>query len=318
MFLWPQALALLLAAPLVVWWYRRGRRPPARAVAYHPDLALLARAIPAGAGRARRHLPAALYLAALLAAVVALARPTLPVPEAHPQAGIVLALDVSISMQASDVAPSRIAAAVSALRAFVHDLPAGTRIGLVTFAGYATLVVPLTDDHDRVLAAVSTPQLGRGTVIGEALLASLEAFPSLDERRALGDDPRSFATIVLLSDGANRGGVPPLQALEEVIAQEVTVHTVGVGSSTSPGGGGAGPFGGSYSFDETTMRTIADRSGGRFAFVDSSEELHDVYRELSRALAWRVRRDEATAVASLAAAVLLAASVAVAGAWRRL
>jgi Ca-activated chloride channel homolog len=316
-FLWPQVLLLLLAAPLLVWWYRRGRRPPARAVSYHPDLALLARAVPAGRGRARRHLPAALYLAALLLAVVALARPTLPVPEAHPQAGIVLALDVSISMQATDVSPSRIAAAVVALEGFVRELPPGTRVGLVTFAGYATLAVPLTDDHDRVLQAVRTPQLGRGTVIGDALLASVGAFAPLEERRASGEDPRSLATVVLLSDGANRGGTPPLVALDEVIAQQVTVHTIGVGSAASGGGDGFGAFGGAMRFDETTLRTIAERSGGRFAFVDSAEELGDVYRDLSRAVAWRVRRDEATAVAALAAAVLLATSMGLAGLLRR-
>jgi Ca-activated chloride channel homolog len=152
-FLWPWLLALLLLAPLLVWLYRRGLKPPAESALVHPDLALIAQASLSGR-RWLRHLPALLYLAAILVAVVALARPTIAVPEAHPQAGIVLALDISLSMRAADVEPSRIDAAKSALKVFVHDLPKGARAGLVTFAGYATLVVPLTDDHERIVQAV--------------------------------------------------------------------------------------------------------------------------------------------------------------------
>jgi Ca-activated chloride channel homolog len=308
-FLWPWLLALLLLAPLLVWLYRRGLKPPAESALVHPDLALIAQASLSGR-RWLRHLPALLYLAAILVAVVALARPTIAVPEAHPQAGIVLALDISLSMRAADVEPSRIDAAKSALKVFVHDLPKGARAGLVTFAGYATLVVPLTDDHERIVQAVDFVQLGRGTVIGEAMLESLKAFPSLEERQGFGADPQRFATIVLLSDGANRGGVHPFTALEEVKRQQVTVHTIGVGSPASgPVPGAPEGMQAMMRFDETTLRTIAEESGGRFAFVDSAEELHNVYRELGQALVWRFRRDEATALASLAAAALLLASL---------
>ena len=310
-FIWPYLLAVLLALPLLLLVHRRLLKPPARAVLHHPDVDLLAQAAASGR-RWTRRLPALAYFAAVALALVAMARPTMAVPEADPHAGIILALDVSRSMLADDVAPTRIEAARDAMAVFVENLPAGTRIGLVTFAGYASLVVPLTDDHQRVLQAVEVIYLGRGTVIGSALIESLRALPSLEERLALGGDPRSYATIVLLSDGANRGGVSPSVAIQDVIVQQVTVHTIGVGNASSAYNQQYDPFGGfgfSMQFDESTLRMIAEQSGGRFAMVESADELNDVYRDLSRALAWRIRRDEATGVAALAAALLLFASV---------
>ena len=315
-FLWPWVLALLLPVPALIWLYRRWLHPPARAAVVHPDLALLALAGARGR-RAPRHLPALLYLGACLLALLALARPTLPVPEAHPGAGIILALDVSLSMQAADIRPNRFEAARDAIRAFVNEVPAGTRIGLVTFAGYAVLAVPLTGDHERILKTVDLLRMDFGTVIGDALRTSYQALPSLEDRLALGDDPRDFATIVLMSDGRNRGGVHPLTILPEVREQRIRVHTVGVGTNTD------GPIPGfptrwqdAARFDEPTLRSIAEETGGRFIFVDSASELSGVYRDLSRSLVWRIGRSEATAFGALAAAALLIVSLAL-GEFRR-
>ncbi|HEX7022595.1 MAG TPA: VWA domain-containing protein [Trueperaceae bacterium] len=313
-FLWPWALALLLLLPLLAWLYRRGRKRPARAVVLFPEL-------PAQTSlqglRWSRHLPAILYLGACLLAFLAVARPTFAVPEPHPLAGIMLALDISRSMQATDIQPSRFDAARAALKAFVQDLPASTRVGLVTFSSYATTVVPLTTDHQRLLDAVDLLHLGFGTAIGEGLLQSLTALPSLEEREKLADDPSKLAAIVLLSDGQNRTGIDPMEAVQEVKEQQVTIHTVGVGS---PGGGPIPGFGGRFSaaarFDGATLRALSEQTGGRFVLVDSAQELHDVYRALSRSLAWRTKRDEVTAAVSLAAAALLLASLGLSG-WRR-
>lgn len=302
-FLWPWALALLVAVPLLVWLYRKGLRPPAQAVALHPDLALLARA----ASRSRwRHGPAALYLTACGLALLAVARPALPVPEAHPSAAIILALDSSWSMRADDIQPTRLDAAKAAVHAFLDDVPRNTRVGLVTFGYSANVVSPPTTDHERLRRAVELMTLQRGTAIGDALLASMSALPTLAEREAVGE-PESLATIILLSDGQNRGGIDPLEALAEVRRNRITVHTVGVGTtagSTSPG------FGRAFRFDEATLRRIASETDGRYVFVDSASDLHDVYRDLGRALAWRMVPEEATALASLGAAVLLLAGLA--------
>lgn len=139
-FLWPSALFLLLLVPLLVFGYRRGLTPKAASAVLHPDLAALARA----SARRRdpsRHLPALFFLLALILGIVALARPTIPILQADPRAAIVLALDVSRSMRATDVLPSRFEAAREALKVFIRELPQGVCIGLVTFSRAATEVV---------------------------------------------------------------------------------------------------------------------------------------------------------------------------------
>jgi Ca-activated chloride channel family protein len=309
-FLWPWLLALLLALPLPVILYRRSRRrgAPSGPALLHPEVALAARAA-AGGRRWPRHLGAVLYLLAIAAALVAIARPTLAIPEANPGAGIVLAIDVSRSMEARDIHPNRFEAAREAVRAFVESVPTGTRIGLVTFAGYATQVVPLTDDHARLLHTVDLLRMDFGTAIGEGLVTSVATLPSLSERERLGV-PEQLGTVILLSDGRSFGGIPPLIALEIAKEQRVTVHTIGVGSVTDgPIPGIPEAYWSQAGFDEETMRAIAAETGGRYVFVDSADQLRTVYRRLSRALVWRVRRDEATGLAALAAALLLALSL---------
>ncbi|UCH25815.1 MAG: VWA domain-containing protein [Trueperaceae bacterium] len=314
--LWPWIIALFALTPLVLWLYRRALTPPSKSNLYFGDLALVERAGAEG-GALRRHLPALSYLGACALALLALARPTWPIPEVHPQAGIVLALDVSRSMLARDITPNRFEAAREALKALIEDLPAGTRVGLVTFAGYATLVSPLTDDHQRLLRSVDLLRTDFGTVIGDALLTSTSAFANVEVRQALGD-PQDFATIILLSDGRNFGGVHPLTALAEVKRQRVTVHTIGVGST------GNGPIPGippqyqfAARFDEKTLRTVAEETGGSFVFVDSARELQNIYRDLGRALAWRTRQVEISALGALTAAIILLFSLGLAEARRQ-
>lgn len=308
-FLWPWALAVLALVPLLVWLYRRNMRPPAKTAALHPDLVLLSSAAKRGS-RAARHWPALFYLVACMFAFVALARPTFAVPEANPQAGIMLALDVSRSMQGMDVEPSRFEAARAAVKTFVQGLPNGTQVGLVTFAGYATQVVPPTDDHERLLEAVDLLRMDFGTVIGDAMIASMRALPDLETRQGMSDDPSSLATIILLTDGRNFGGVEPLVALNRVKEQQITVHTIGVGSATEGDIPGIPPqYQFAARFDESILRTIAEETNGEYVFVDSAGELKSVYRALSRSLVWRFQREEATAVGALAAALLLCLSV---------
>ncbi len=304
-FLWPWVLTLLALIPFVVWAYLRARKLPARAVVFHPNLSLVSRSI---SSTWRLHLPAFLYFSAATLAVIALARPTVNVPQIDPQAGIILALDISRSMRTQDIEPSRFEAARAAIRTFVETLPEGTRIGLVAFASYATRVVPITDDHEHLLKAVDALSMARGTAIGEAMLESLESFPTLQEREASGE-PERLATIILLSDGRNRNGIDPLLALEEVKKARVTVHTIGVGNPNAVLPPGSEGFSG---FNEADLRTIAEETGGQFVFADSAQALSKVYQDLSRALKWRVGQDEASAVAALVAAVLLTLSVALA------
>lgn len=315
-FFWPWLLGLLLCIPLLIWLYHRYVSKTAKSALLHPDLALIAQV---EKGRHfKRHLPALFYMGAFIFALLAFARPTMTVPEAHPSAGIVLAMDISRSMQAMDIEPNRFEAAKVALKAFVKNLPEGTRVGLVTFAGYATPVVPLTDNHEQLLEAVDYLRMDFGTVMGDAMLESINTLPSLEERQNLGDDPQRYATVILLTDGRNFGGIDPLEALQEVKNQQVTVHTIGVGTlgdAYIPGIPMEYQF--AARFDEKTLRTVAEETDGRFVFVDSAKELSDVYKDLSRTLVWRTGREEVTGFGTLLAALFLFVSLSLAEFRRR-
>lgn len=308
-FLWPWMLPLLLALPLLVWLYRRAMRPPSKSVALHPDVALLARA----AARRRRwtaHVAAAFYLAACGLALAAMARPTIPVPRVDERAGIMLAIDLSRSMAANDIAPSRFEAARRALKTFVRALPAGARVGVVAFSSYATTVVPLTADHQRVLDAVDLLTLGRSTAIGDGIMKAIQDLPPLVERQKGGADPAKLATIVLLSDGRNRTGVDPLAAAAEAKNQHIVIDTVGVGTD-QPGAFNRGynQFGYAGQFDERTMRAIASETGGTYVFVSSAGKLNNVYRRLGKTVAWSWHKQEASGLVALAAAAALVFSM---------
>jgi Ca-activated chloride channel homolog len=307
-FLWPWILTFLFFVPVLVWLYQRSLKARATTALLYPEVTLLAKL----KSQWRKHFAAALYLTAFILTIIALARPTLLFPKVDPQGGIMLALDISRSMRTTDISPSRFEAAKAAIRSFVETLPEGARVGLVTFGGYASLAVPLTDDHDHLLEEVDILSMIRGTAIGDGLLESLTALPDLETREASGEDPQRLATIILLSDGRNRNGVNPLEALTEVTAQRVTVHTVGVGSEA------ANNVDGMSGFDETALRRIADETGGEYIFVDSAEKLQDVYRNLGNAVAWGWERDEISAFGALLAGSLLAISLVLSGLRRQL
>ena len=238
-FIWPWALLLLLLLPLLIWGYLRLLPRRARAAAIHPDLALLARA----QGRAsplRRHLPAALYLTAVGLALLAVSRPQAALPLPDNRTAIMLVIDVSRSMRASDITPSRFEAAQAAARTFIKSLPAGSRVGLASFSGSSLLNVPPTSRHDQVLAAIDDLTLGSRTAIGDGLIVGLEALPERGTD-APPSGQRPPAAIVLLSDGRSNFGVDPLTAASQVKAQGVKVYTVGLGK-VDVSAQGSGPF----------------------------------------------------------------------------
>jgi Ca-activated chloride channel homolog len=303
MFLWPWMLLLVSFIPLSIWLYRR--KKSTKAVLLYPYFSLVTSL---GKKQRSRYVTAFLYGAAIFLAIFAVARPVFNVPQIDPQAGIVLALDVSRSMRTPDVEPNRFEAAREAVRTFIKELPDDARVGLVTFSDYVTEAVPITDDHEHVLQAVDLLTLGAGTAIGDAMLESLASFPSLEERDALGQ-PERLATLILLSDGKNYSGVEPLEALEELKAQHITIHTIGVGNPDADMGFG---FTGGGGFDEESLRIIASETGGQFMFADSSHTLSEAYRDIKKTLLWKVGRDEASAAAALLAAVFLMSSIVIA------
>lgn len=304
----------LLMLPVLAWLYWRGLRPPAEAVVLHPDTALLK-----SAQRGRSvwgFIPPILYFLALAVGLFALARPTFPVFQADPKAAIVLAVDISRSMQATDVAPSRFEAARAALRTFLHELPEGARVALVTFSRNATTVVPLTTDRHKLLDAVDLLELDFGTAIGDAILESMTALPSLQERKEA-KNPRDLANIILLTDGRSVAGIDPLAAAAKANEEQIRINTIGIGRITDgPVPGLPQQYALAAQFDEPTLRSIAQQTEGQYFYVTSLGSLRAAYRNLTKDMNWKVRRDEATGMFALGAALFLMLSMALSQ-WRR-
>lgn len=179
-FLWPDALWLLLLLPLLIllyWWLLARKKKNAVRFA---NLAMVRQAVGAG-GRWRRHLPPLLFLFALAAMIGSIARPVAVITLPSDHRMVVLAMDVSLSMRAVDVQPSRIVAAQNAARTFVADQPRGTKIGVVAFAGTATLVQAPTHNKEDILGAIDRFKLQRATAVGSGILVSLSAiFPDME------------------------------------------------------------------------------------------------------------------------------------------
>src|SRR5438552_2731492 len=171
-FLWPDLLWLLLALPALVAAYLYALRRRKKSAVHYASLMLVRDAITRGQAL-RRHLPPLLFLLAMIAAILAMARPTATVTLLSSRMTLILAVDVSLSMRAADVSPNRISAAQAAAKSFIEELPRNLRVGIVEFAGTASLVQSPTDNREDLLAAVDRFQLQRGTATGSGLILSL-------------------------------------------------------------------------------------------------------------------------------------------------
>ena len=249
-FEWPLALVMLLAVPLVLGVYLLAMRRRRKQAVSYSSVALLRSVLPRRA-RWRRHLPLGALLASLGMLCVASARPQMVQDVPTARTAIILALDVSRSMCATDVDPNRITAAQRAARDFVDELPSGTRLGLVVFSGYAQLAVPPTTDRELLASAIDALTTGRGTAIGAAMLKSLDAIAEVNaEVKPVGDaagtgQPGSPAPpaqkpgtagfvpdiVVLLTDGANTRGITPVDAIPYAVDRRVRVYTIGFGTT---------------------------------------------------------------------------------------
>ena len=249
-FAWPFVLPALLAVPvlLVAYWWLLRRAPAARRPVLerrpHPGRA-------PSRGAWRRHLPVALLLSALALLGLAAARPQVKADVPVSASSVILAVDVSGSMCATDVDPNRLSAAQDAVRDFVRRQDDGTRIGLVAFAGFAQLVVEPTTDHDELTNAIDSLTTGRGTAIGAAILKSVDAIAQINpdvpptdlglEPGAPGGPggsgdpapraPNAPEIVVLLTDGANTLGIAPVEAARSAAERGVRVYPIGFGTT---------------------------------------------------------------------------------------
>jgi Ca-activated chloride channel family protein len=344
-FVWPEALWLLLAVPALVGLYVLLLRRKSRHAMRYASVTLM-REAQAGHRRFRRHVPPLLFLLAMTALIVAVARPRATVTLPSEQRTIVLAMDVSFSMRAADVPPSRMAAAREAAKAFVQEQPQDVRIAIVAFAAQAVVVQQPTRDRDELVAAIDRLQLQYHTAIGSAIIVSLATlFP--DEGLALEaetyglgsgrDRPRGVpidrpkspekkeskpvppgsyrsGAIILLTDGRRTIGPDPLEASRLAADRGVKVYTVGFGSAD---GASANVDGMSIymRFDAETLQAIAALTGAEYFHAGTAADLKRVYDGLNARYVLEKKPTEVSALATAVAAALLLIAGGLSVAW---
>ena len=280
-------LLLLVVAAVVVAYVVQARRRSTYTVRF-TELDLLASVAPRRPGW-RRYVPASLLALSLVALVVGFARPQAQVDVPAERATVVVALDVSLSMQAVDVSPTRLSAAQQAATAFVEALPARFNVGLVSFSGTAALVVPPTQDHAKVTQAVQDLTLDNGTAIGEAVLTSLGALKQLPGAPGL---PAPPARIVLLSDGSNTVGRPVEQGVSAARDAGVPVSTIAFG--TREGTVTIMRQTISVPVDRGALQALADGTGGKAYTAESATALSGVYSDIGSQVGTTQERREVT------------------------
>jgi Ca-activated chloride channel family protein len=329
-FQWPEFLWLLAALPALAALYVVLLRRRKRFAVRYSSLVLLRDAM-AGATW-RRHVPPCLVLLALGALIVAMARPsaTMTLPSQHET--VILAMDVSGSMRASDVEPNRLVAAQTAAKAFIADQPDHVRIGIVAFAGTATVAQAPTRNKDDLYAAIDRFQLQRATAIGSAIIVSLATlFPdggydvaSFSYAPEKWKRPPNFkpvppgsygsAVIILLTDGQRTTGPDSLMSARLAAERGVRIFTVGVGT---PEGKIVGFDGWSMHvrLDEETLRAIADLTRGDYFYAGNAVDLKKIYQTMNSRLVMETKKTEIGAFFSAAAALLVLLAAALSLAW---
>jgi Ca-activated chloride channel family protein len=348
---WPWALLALLAFPLLLgfrWWTRQRRR---RAAVRISSVTLIRAALP-GRSLWRRRIPLWLFAVGLVVLGTGAARPQASVPVPSNAATILLAIDVSASMCSTDVPPNRLTAAQKAAREFIQAQEDGARIGLVTFSGIAGLLVEPTSDKKELLAAIDTLRTARGTAIGLAILASVDAIAEINPAvpptgvdlpdasanpgEAAGDYQPD--TIVVLTDGRNTHGVDPMTAAGEAAARRIRVYTIGFGT-TEPApmvctrdqisgdaafrGDGQGPPGGFgrggrfLQIDEETLNGVAEATGGEYFQAEDADALSEVLLDLPDSIVLQRQNVEMTVWFAIVGAMLILLGVGLSQWWNR-
>jgi Ca-activated chloride channel family protein len=350
----PGFLLLLGVLPVLVAirvWALRRRRSGLR----YSSLSLVREAQPRSS-RIRRHLPFALFVLAIGSLVIAMARPVDIVSVPAGRTTVILAMDVSRSMCATDIPPNRLIAAEAAASSFIQRQGSSTQIGVVAFAGFAEIVQTPTTDQEVLLDVIESLTTGRRTAVGSAILTSLDAIAEIDDSVAPSvsdDDPPDAAPepvpngayapaiVVLLTDGASNAGPEPVEAAAQAAARGVRVYTIGFGTA-NPGagsaqcgqqfigrepadnpnafGGGGGGGGGGFrrAIDEVTLAAVADATGGTYYPAESADELHTVFQNLPTNLIMRHEVMEISVAFVALGALLVALAILLGQAWRPL
>ncbi len=339
-FLWPEFLWLLLALPLLVvlyvWLLRRKKKMAVR----YASLSIVKEAM--GGQSWKRHIPPALFLLAMAAMLVAAGRPQAVVTLPSNQQTIILAMDVSGSMRATDVQPNRLVAAQNAAKSFIADLPRHVKVGIVAFAGSAQVAQLPTVNREDLVTAIDRFQLQRATATGNAIVISLATlFPDQgielaamqgggrERQRGFAIDgerkekkeftpvaPGSYssAAIIMLTDGQRTTGVDPLEAAKMASERGVRVYTVGIGTVDGETIGFEG-WSMRVRLDEETLKSIAQKTEAEYFYAGTAHDLKKVYETLSSKLTVEKKETEISALFAMAAAALVLLSAGLSLFW---
>jgi Ca-activated chloride channel family protein len=339
-FLWPQNLWLLAALPvlvlLYVWMLRRKKKMAVR----YASLSIIKEAMGAGQ-QLRRHIPPLLFLFAMAAMLVAAARPVAVVTLPSNQQTIILAMDVSGSMRATDVQPNRLVAAQNAAKAFIGELPRHVKVGIVAFAGSAQVAQLPTVNREDLVTAIDRFQLQRATATGNAIVISLATlFPddgiSLEslqtgrerqrgfaidgerkerkERQPVAPGSFTSAAIIMLTDGQRTTGVDPIEAAKLAAERGVRVYTVGIGTVDGETIGFEG-WSMRVRLDEEALKAVAQKTAAEYFYAGNAQDLKKVYEALSSKLTVEKKETEVSALLAMAAAVLTLLSAGLSLLW---
>jgi Ca-activated chloride channel homolog len=292
-------LVLVPVALLAVGYVVQQRRRSRYAVRF-ATLPMLARLVPRRPGW-RRHLPASLLLLAFGALGLAAARPQVEMEVPRETATIVVAIDTSLSMQQTDVAPTRLDAATAAASQFIGDLPERFNVAVVTFSGTTAVLTPPTIDHRLAAASLQGLTLENRTAIGEGLYTSLRVVEGQNALlAAAGTEDEVPAHVVLLSDGRNTFGRPPSEAARAAAEAGVPVSTISYGRPPAPGSSSMA------SADTDGLGAVAEATGGTAYTAEDRSELSRVYQDIRSAIGYQ---DEPVEVTQYAAALALLAGL---------
>jgi Ca-activated chloride channel homolog len=339
-FLWPQYLWLLLALPVLVllyiWLLRRKKKMAVR----YASLSIVKEAMGAGQ-QVRRHIPPVLFLLAMAAMLLAAARPVAVITLPSNQQTIVLAMDVSGSMRATDVQPNRLVAAQNAAKAFIAELPRHVKVGIVAFAGSAQVAQLPTVNREDLVTAIDRFQLQRATATGNAIVISLATlFPDdgidlqamqtgRERQRGFAIDgekkekkertpvvPGSYtsAAVIMLTDGQRTTGVDPIDAAKLAADRGVRVYTVGIGTVDGETIGFEG-WSMRVRLDEETLKAIAQKTSAEYFYAGTAQDLKKVYEALSSKLTVEKKETEISALLALGAALLTLLSAGLSLLW---
>ena len=341
-FLWPQFLWLMLALPLLIlaylWLLRRKKKLTLR----YANLSIVKEAMGKGMG-VRRHIPPMLFLLAIAAMLFAASRPFAVITLPSTQETIILAMDVSGSMRATDVKPNRLVASQNAAKAFLAELPRNIKVGIVAFAGSAQVVQPPTLSREDLVTAIDKFQMQRATAIGSAIVVSLaELFPdhgidlqaltygntkprgvAIDQGGAKKDKkefqpvaPGSYnsAAIILLTDGQRTTGIDTMEATKMAADRGVRIYTVGVGTVEGETIGFEG-WSMRVRLDEATLKAVAQATQAEYFYAGTAESLKKIYEKLSSRLTVEKKETEISGLLALLAAALALVSATLSLLW---